>query len=193
MRVAIIGSGPSLSTEDTEAIRQAGLFTIAVNSAWKYARFCNVLFAGDGSWWDKNVAEIDIPAERWSCRDQGQLFGTYYFRGMGSWNSGANAILLAVNRFKASSIILTGFDCSLVHGVHVHGPHLHNKNPKQADIVRWHSEFARAAAIAKTAGVPLVNCSRYTEINSIPRESLQRVLYGRCADSADRGDRGSTG
>lgn len=176
MKVAVIGSGPSLHADDVSLIQEAGIFTIAVNSAWKHARFCDVIFAGDGSWWEKNADDIDIKAEGWCCRDQGQLFGTQYFKGMSGWNSGANAIWFALQEKKASSILITGFDCSLRHGTHVHGDHPNTYNPVASDVQRWHGEFQRVAGMAKAAGVPLLNCSRYTEITTIQRVDLAQAL-----------------
>ncbi len=176
--VAIIASGPSLHVDDIALIQESGIFTIAVNNAWKYARFCNVIFAGDGSWWESYAQDIDIHAEGWCCRDQGQLFGTQHFKGMSGWNSGANAIWFAIEQKKATRILLTGFDCSLVQGTHVHGDHAKTRNPKADDVARWHAQFQRVAGLAKKARVPLLNCSRYTEISTIPRMDLREALHG---------------
>ncbi len=178
MDIAIIASGPSLHSEDIDQIQQAGIYTIAVNSAWKLAPFCDAIFAGDASWWSAYHKEITIDAERWCCVDQGQMFGTMEFKGMSGWNSGANAIWFALEQKKATLIIMTGFDCSLLHGSHAHGDHRQTKNPDSNDVARWHPQFQRVAGMAKTAGVPLLNCSRYTAITTIQRASLAEVLNG---------------
>jgi len=174
--VAIIASGPSLHADDVALIQQSGIYTLAVNSAWKHARFCNGIFAGDGSWWEAYAKEIDIPAERWCCRDQGQLFGTSHYKGASGWNSGANAIRLVIEELGAKRIILTGFDCSLVNGVHVHGPHEKTRNPQADDVARWHDHFSKVAGIAKQKGVKVINASRYSEITVFPKVPMNRAL-----------------
>lgn len=185
MQVAVIASGPSLHADDVALIQRAGLYTVAVNTAWKHARFCDVIFAGDSVWWQKYGHEIDIQAERWCCW-KSSLFGTEYFQGMSGWNSGANAIWFAIEKLKPTSILITGFDCSLRHGSHVHGPHPDTPNPDAEAVRRWHTQFARVAAMAKKARVPLWNCSRYTEITSIHRAQLCEVLNGAGGDQRRR-------
>jgi hypothetical protein len=175
MIAAIIASGPSLHFDDLAAIEDSGVFTIAVNSSWSMARFCHAIFAGDGSWWRDHADAIDIDAERWSCRNT-KDFGTRYFEGMSGWNSGANAIRFAAQEKKATQIILTGFDCSLKHGTHVHGNHVKGMNPTARDVIRWLGEFQQVAQWAKREGVTVLNCSRYTEITTIPRAVLAEVL-----------------
>jgi hypothetical protein len=174
--VLIIASGPSLAADDIALIQLSQIYTICVNSSWKLAPFCQDIFAGDTAWWAANADEISIPAKRWCCVETG--YGCRRFAGMSGWNSGANAILFALKEKKASSILLTGFDCSLKHGTHVHGDHVKNKNPRKADVERWHSQFSQAAYQAKKAGVPLLNCSRYTEITSIQRAPLAEAIHG---------------
>lgn len=177
--IAIIASGPSLHLDDVAEVQRAGLYTIAVNSSWRYAPFADVIFAGDCSWWDQNARDIDIKAERWACTDIAKVYGTHKFDGMGGWNSGANAILFAIREKKAASILLLGFDCCVANGTHIHGDHLNNKNPTAGDTLRWRKEFQQVAGIAKEAGVQVINCSRYTALESFPRLLLEQVLYGR--------------
>lgn len=178
MKVAIIASGPSLHADDIAIIRQDGCYTIAVNSSWQYARFCDAIFAGDASWWNSYGDLVDVPAERWCCVDSLRRHKTRVFKGMGSWNSGANAILLALNEKGAKHIVLTGFDCSLRNGVHAHPDHTKTPNPTAVIVKRWHDQFWQVANIAKTMGVPLFNASRYTEITSIQRLTLTEALNG---------------
>jgi hypothetical protein len=177
MQVAIIGAGPSLHADDVALIQRAGIFTIAVNTAWKHARFCDVIFAADAVWWQHYGKEVDIPAERWCCWQSSTSGAEFFEGGMSGWNSGANAILFAIQK-KPSTILMTGFDCSLRHGSHVHGDHPRTPNPDADAVRRWHTQFARVATIAKKAAVPLLNCSRYTELASIQRAQLHEVIHG---------------
>lgn len=177
---AVIASGPSLAWDnyaDVELIRQAGIKTIAVNNSWEVARFCDVIYAGDGVWWKHNHKDIDISAERWALsRSAVNLYGCQY-RGRvtkDGYNSGANAIELAANVYKARPIILLGFDCSLRHGVHHHGKHAKTKNPHAERVSLWGGHFA---GVAKKIGkTPVFNCSRYTELDMFPRRDLREML-----------------
>lgn len=123
---AVIASGPSLAWDDyadVELIKQSGIKTVAVNSSWQVARFCDVIYAGDTAWWRYNHKSVDIDAVRWSCsRPAKQMYGCFYRERKikPGYNSGANAIELAANHYKADPIILVGFDCSTKHGVHHH-------------------------------------------------------------------------
>lgn len=175
--VAVIASGPSLTQADCDLIESAGLTTVAVNSSWKLARFADVLYAGDFAWWKAYGHEVDIPAERWSCARQAvhhfrtKLHSTYG----GEFNSGQRAIQFAVER-GAARVILLGFDGSLRHGVHWHGPHEKTGNPDEVKVKKWRRQFALVASQAKRAGCEVVNCSRHTELTCFPLESLESAL-----------------
>jgi len=176
-KAVCIGSGPSLSEDDCQLVGRSGLYTVAVNSSWKLARFCDVIYAGDYCWWDKYRHEIDIPAERWTCLERPSLeFGLNRhgdFRGV--TNSGARAIEFLVEKgFK--EIILLGFDCSINKGVHWHGPHDKTPNPTKVKCDRWAGQFAIIAGIAKRDGVDIVNCSRETVLTCFRRSSLLEAL-----------------
>lgn len=175
--VVVIASGPSLTQEDCDLIEQSCFITIAVNSSWKMARFADVLYAGDLAWWKAYGHEVDIPAERWSCTRQ----ATHHFRTKyhhtygGEFNSGQRAIQFAVER-GAARVILLGFDGSVRHGLHWHGPHDKTGNPDEVKVKKWRRQFALVAAQAKRAGCEVVNCSRYTELTCFPMESLENTL-----------------
>lgn len=175
-----IASGPSLTAEDCELVRQSGVKVVAVNNSWKMVPFCDYLYAGDAKWWRAYHGEINVPAERWSCsRLVGRDYGVKLHMAGGGYNSGMRAIQFAVMKgFKA--IGLLGYDCSLKNGVHWHG--LHDKpflkNPSEAKVFKWHEQFARAAEKAANAGVKVFNCSRYSELRCFERATLEDALKG---------------
>jgi hypothetical protein len=169
----ILASGPSLTPEDIETVRQSGLKTIAVNSTWKAARFCHVIYAGDRKWWHEYRHEIDIDAKRVcfslaACR----LYKLKHHKGKKEkgYNSGMLAIDYAAQR-GAKKIILLGYDCSVKHGIHHHGPHekTHNPNPTKCEI--WQGQFQYVQKVH--SGVDIVNCSRYTELRAFRRGILE--------------------
>lgn len=175
-----MASGPSLGDDnyaDVELIRQLGLKTIAVNNTWEHARFCDVIYAGDGIWWRHHAKHIDIKATRWSLnRSCVNLYHCHYRARVtkNGYNSGANAIELAVNVYKANPVILLGFDCSLKHGKHHHPDHTKTKNPEPERVALWHSQFAQIRKLLGNARV--INCSRETELSCFPRADLRETL-----------------
>lgn len=176
----VMASGPSLGFDDyadVKLVEQCGIKTIAVNSTWKDAPWCDVLYAGDGIWWKYNHKDVDIDAEKWSCsKNPSILYGVKYRPRhiKPGYNSGANAVELAVNVYKASTVIMLGFDCSVKHGVHHHANHKHTRNPDKDRCSRWKPQFKNLKQKTKHANV--INCSRYTEITHFPRADLRETL-----------------
>ena len=176
--VAVLASGPSLTIEDVEAIRKANITTIAVNSTWEVAPFCDVLYAGDHRWWKANADKVNIPAKRFSrsSNSEKKYDAKYHRTQLGnSYNSGQLAIEFAIMR-NAKRVIMLGFDCSVKNGVHHHGKHKESPNPNVERCNRWKKQFADLRKFYKKADV--VNCSRYTEINCFPVKPLENVLAG---------------
>lgn len=179
--VAILATGPSLTAEDCEAVRAAGCITVGVNSAWMTAPWIDVLYAGDNRYWKANIKAIDaagITAKRYSRSSKAEkaVEARYVKTRLGQdYNSGQMAIELAIRR-DADLVILLGFDCSIKHGIHCHGPHVDTPNPNEVRCNRWKEQFARIPRVYPKANV--VNCSRYTEIDCFPKRSLEEVLCG---------------
>jgi hypothetical protein len=170
--VVCIASGPSLSADDCERVERSGLPTIAVNTSWKMARFAQVLYAGDACWWNANIAEVDIAAQRWTCSGNAATKHEINFHSMcGAYNSGLRAIQLAMD-FGAKKILLLGYDCSVKHGTHWHGEHKKTKNPTAAKCHMWQAQFARI----KNKKCEIINCSRVTALSCFTKKPLEEVL-----------------
>lgn len=174
-----IASGPSLTVDDCAMVRRSGIKTVAVNNSWEMARFCDYLYAGDRKWWAAHHEKINIPAERWTCSKKAvqTVWGLNYHQAGGSFNSGMRAIQWGIDHgFK--SIALLGYDCSIKHGLHWHGPHTERllKNPTEERIHKWHDQFARVAKQAEKYGVEIFNCSRRTDLTSFPRMRLEDAV-----------------
>lgn len=179
--VVCIASGPSLSAADCALVEQSGAAAIAVNSSYMLAPFADIFYAGDAQWWDShyvNTASHD--AELWSCSQSicDKHRDIQHFRvsqkNMG-WNSGMRAIELAAS-MGADKILLLGYDASIKHGVHWHGPHTKTENPCADRCRKWRDQFARVAANMKKNGVQVINCSRYTELRCFPINRLEDEL-----------------
>lgn len=177
--IVCIASGPSLTAEDCDLVLESGLPTIAVNCSWEIANFAHVIYAGDPQWWVAHHDSINVSANKWSCsastcdryRDV-NLFKVGNQAHIIGWNSGMRAIELA-KYFGASKVILLGYDCSVKNGIHWHGPHIKTNNPNEAICLKWQKQFAR---IKKEIGVPVINCSRYTELTCFEKSTLEDEL-----------------
>lgn len=177
---AVVASGPSLGWDnyaDIDLLKSSGINVLAVNNTWEKVRFCKAIYAGDGVWWKYNHKNIDIDVERWTCaRGAVNMYGCVYRARYvkPGYNSGANAVELAANVFKANPVILLGFDCSVKHGVHHHGDHKHTSNPTPDRTARWMPQFK--SLLEKTNGTEIVNCSRYSEIPYFKKGDLRETL-----------------
>ncbi|WP_368655397.1 hypothetical protein ABRY94_11740 [Castellaniella ginsengisoli] len=174
--VAVIASGPSLTQADCDLIEEAGIPAIAVNDSWRMARFAQIVFAGDGAWWDAHIGAVDIPAARWtSAQPAAERYGLNRYPWAGEYNSGALAVQLAAIQ-GAERAILIGADCSIARGLHWHGPHEKTKNPTADRVRLWHQHYAQAGAIAAAGGCEVVNCSRHTDLTCFPVRNLESEI-----------------
>lgn len=175
-RCFILASGPSMTQEDADKVK--GNFTIAVNSTWKLAPWCDVLFAGDRRWWDAYGKEVDIPAVRiCNSKTAAPVHRAKLLKRSKVSSKGHNSGLLAIEwaaqkGFKR--IYLLGFDCSIKHGIHHHGPHKDTPNPNQTRCNNWKEQFERIKKYYPEAQV--INCSRYTELKAFECAALEDVL-----------------
>ena len=172
--VACIASGPSLSAEDCALVERAGIPAIAVNTSWKMARFAEIIYAGDLSWWKAYGQEIDIKAEKWTCSRRASVqYGAQFHKIGGVYNSGLRAIQLAIG-FGASRILLLGYDATVKNGTHWHGNHAKTKNPDEARCLKWHRQFAAL----DRKGAQVINCTPGSALECFPKMPISEALSG---------------
>lgn len=91
-------------------------------------------------------------------------------------NSGFQLVNAAA-QMGASRIILVGFDMTLEHGVHWHGPHGDGlNNPREAVVDRWRKAFDRSAPVLAAAGVEVWNASPHSRLAAFPKRPLEELL-----------------
>lgn len=174
--VVCIASGPSLTPNDCNLVKQSGLPTIAVNTSIKMADFAEVLYAGDLSWWDNNLWAEQLTVQKWTCSERAaRKYNINYHEAHGPYNSGLRAVQFAIDN-GAYRVIMLGFDCSIKNGSHWHGDHESGKNPTNSSTRQWARQFFRVTGQAKLAGTILINCSRYTELEGIDKGDLEQEL-----------------
>lgn len=185
-RVVCLASGPSLTPEDVELVRQWRIAdappgerrgVIAVNTTFRLAPWADALFAMDRTWWNQYVDEVNetFLGQRFSNNGHIARMKTTHVKITSYGNSGAAAVSLAASA-NAKQIILLGYDCkySDTGARHWHGDHPRGLG-NAARIDQWAVKFER---LAKEQGVgrEIVNASRDTALTCFPRVRLEDVL-----------------
>lgn len=188
--VVCIASGPSLTPDDVEIVRRAGVPTIVTNTTFRAAPWADVLFAFDARWWlfkDPSTGETyatetaRVFAGRRLCKTPlGPNFGVEtvanapWFAGFG--NSGVSAIAVAMAA-RASKVVLLGFDCSFAPDgrKHWHGDHPRGLS-NGVSISKWPYQFKTIAKAASRQGVRVINASRRTALDCFERMDLEDAL-----------------
>lgn len=178
--VVCIASGPSLTAEDCEAVRESGLATIVTNTTFRLCPWATVLMGYDMKWWQQYHAEVGrtFAGHRVSgvvdCKAYGaRSLRLLKFRPFG--NSGAAAISLAVLA-GSKRVILLGYDCQHTGGkTHWHGDHPAGLG-NAGSVAKWPEKFRQVAAYARSQGCQVVNATRETALDMFPRAALAECL-----------------
>lgn len=121
----MLATGPSVTADQVEYVRQVHeakkCGAVAVSDMYKLAPWADALVSNDPHWWQHHSTASKFPGRRF-CG--GFYPGTERLEQTGEFNSGVNSGLqgmrVARDVFRASRIILVGFD---MHGTHYFGPH----------------------------------------------------------------------
>lgn len=192
-RWCCIASGPSLTVEDCEAVRRAGLPTIVVNDGYRIAPWADVLYACDGKWWAHHydLVRAIFRGRRCTARheDAGNDAAPEYglvripgktAPGLGNDclhygnNSGYQAINLAY-LLGAREVLLLGYDMGVPpggksHWFGDHPPALQEASGFDAFINSYNQMNPEAH------GLRVINCSRATALDCFPRQPLEQAL-----------------
>jgi len=181
----VLGSGPSLLTEDVQRAALAAaagrIELVAVNRSWELAPQASLLYGADYDWWDDNQGIPAFRGEKWTQDKEGGVacarrWGLACIRselrdGMSfdpglvhqGYHSGYQLVNLVV-LFGVWRILLLGFDCQSTGGKrHYFGDHQGRLN-KAAPYLEWQAAWKRAAPQLAAAGVEVINCSRQTAL-----------------------------
>lgn len=179
--VVCLASGPSLTAEDCEKVREAGHPTIVTNTTFRLAPWADVLFGMDMKWWQLHHKEVSavFTGRKVSTSHAARAYGAESLA-MVPWftrtlNSGEGAIVLAMAG-HAKKIVLLGYDCQAPAGkMHWFGAH-----PKGlgngGSIKKWPKHFANVARNAKNQGVFILNATRQTALTCFPLVDLEAAL-----------------
>lgn len=179
--VVCIASGPSLTPEDCETVRQSGHPVIVTNTTYRLAPWADVIFGMDMKWWQVHHKEVNA-----TCTGR-KLSTSHAARAYGAeslnqcpWfprtlNSGEGAIVLAMAS-GSKRVVLLGYDCQRTGGkAHWHGDHPKSLGNAKS-LGKWPKHFAQTAKNAKGQGIEVLNASRETSLACFPRVALEEAL-----------------
>lgn len=191
MRVACLGSGPSLRQSDIDACR--GMVTIAINDTVFKAPWADHCFAWDFRWWDRHHGLPWFHGRKaamvpFSARSRARYPDIRVYRNGGdtgldldpdTLRSGGHSGYAAINyavHLGGTDIILLGYD--LRQGQN--GQHHHHAPHAWDDP---HPDYARCLRLFETITPPLVargihvyNASRVSAVETFPHVRLADVL-----------------
>jgi len=184
----VVASGPSAKDTPIGFLRgQAKV--IAVNTSYQLAPWADALYGCDARWW---IAHKGAPsfsglkisrdaAARNQYRDirlvrslLGQNAILTDKRGYIGWggNGGFQALNLAV-QFGCKRIVLVGFDMTLSHGTHWHGPHRGRLNdPRAQQVEAWRQVLEDSADRLASLGIEVLNASLNSSLTKYQKVDL---------------------
>lgn len=184
-----IGSGPSLTERDIDFCRQQGWKLAGCNMAYKIAPDLDLFHAMDSQWWevcgDDLMATLKPTCEHWSGSidhatkykanyltwDGEQGWSDQYGHCHGGKLSGLQLINI-VGWKKPDLIILLGYDNQHSKG-QAHWHHDYPQGMVNGGIVD--QQAGDYAKLWRECPISVINCSRQTSINDVPRETLETV------------------
>lgn len=200
--VAILASGPSMSAEVAERVRDwrhdgGGAIdmrrrVIAINTTFRLVTWADVLYACDGMWWDSHIAEVrdTFKGALWSqdvaanMRHKVNQISAIRSEGLGKrpgvihqgMNSGYQAINFAWQT-GATRILLAGYDMRVAPDgrSHWHGNHppvLSRNSPYRT----WLPQFEPLARDLAAEGCAVVNCTPSSALKAFPVAELTEAL-----------------
>ena len=194
----LIAGGPSAKDAPLDRVRGHAR-VLVVNEGYRLAPWADALYAADAHWWEKKGGCKEFKGLRISQSDQaakmyggirevglirvggivtnpkGALGAGSDGNGTGA-NSGFQALNLAV-QFGARKIVLVGYDMTIDHGVHWHGPHERGlNNPTSHGIARWRRVLDTAAKQLDALNVKVINASAISALTAFPKMGLEQAL-----------------
>ena len=165
---------------------------IAINTSFRRAPFADVLYGGDGRWWNVYGAEARRVAagELWTADAlAAQQYGLRAVHNAddpglclapGKIHTGKNSGYAAMGlafMWGAATIVLLGYDFQRTGGrSHWHGDHEGSLPNLSANLEGWVRRMVQLGADLRAHGVRVVNASRETAITCFPRAPIEDAL-----------------
>lgn len=195
----VVASGPSLRQADCDQLRDNGV-VIAVNNAFQYLPWADVLYACDANWWDLHIDAVNasFAGQCWIQNDtkgrpdkvHAECAVRYGLRvvygrdapGLGKdkihygAHSGYQAINLAY-LWGARLIVLLGYDMQNTGGKsHFFGDYPLGTLANFPEPGRMIPHYEQLSTDLAAEGVEVINCTRHTALPYFKRRDLRDVL-----------------
>jgi hypothetical protein len=173
MDFVVLATGQSVTADQVEYVREMHAVgkcgAIAISDMYELAPWADALVSQDPNWWANNPEASEFTGRKF-CG--GFHPGTERLEQTSEFHSGPNSGLqgmrVARDVFRASRIVLIGFD---MHGTHYFGPHpdpLPNTTPERflahmRQFAAWRSGLA-------------INCTPGSALKWFPTGDLREVL-----------------
>ena len=199
---AVLASGPSMTREVAQIVRESGCRVIAVNDQGidkngkpAMAPWADILYASDATWWYNSKREaVKFKGRKVTIATQGNvapnvISDDVHIMGHGGVagfderpthlrtgsNSGYAATHLAIH-LGAARIVLCGFDMHANNGAHWFGDHAW-RGPHRTDYSIFLYHF-RNAAKEFSLRATIVNATPGSALTCFPFMDLKEALYG---------------
>lgn len=183
MRCVVMASGASLNDEDIERVRLAresgaiGTVVAVSNVGVDKTPWADCLVSHDSRWWCAYPHSMNFKGRKFS---RNGCFKTEAHHPTGipknnGINSGLLGMYVARDIYKATEIILLGFDMKGIHYFGNHEKKVGNralKNSSEKDFQRHMQQFIYFT------GCPVYNCTRDTALKAYPLAKLEDFTNG---------------
>jgi len=187
----VVASGPSLTKEDCELLKDTGWKIIAVNNSWELVPFADVLFACDTSWWNVHIQKVqsEFKGELWTSSRRAREIHPVKFiasednpglNTTGRINLGGNSGYQSINLayvFGAKRILMLGFDCKpdATGKAHWFGQHGKGLSQKQ-NFSKWKERYPKLAKDLDKHNIETYNLTRDTALSCFKQMSLEEAI-----------------
>ena len=163
---AVLASGPSMNLETADYLRgKCGV--IAVSNTFTLAPWADALVSHDMKWWKAYPKAFKFSGRKF-CRFQ---IGVEEFSPQGlpsCCNSGLMGMYVAEHIFKASRILMLGFD---MHGTHFFGKH---KEPLKNTTDKRRQFFLKQFSMWNAREV--INCTPGSAVSNFRRGNIKDFI-----------------
>jgi hypothetical protein len=171
--IVVIATGQSLSAEQVDLVHGNVLagrcHAIAISNAYNLAPWASALVSNDRNWWLNNPKALRFAGRRFCS---GRLpgvetlpFDVHFGSGV---NSGLQGMRVARDVFKATLLVLLGFD--------MHGTHYFGKHPAPLQNTSASRFAAHIAQFRKWKGCDVVNCTPASALKQFRVSTLEHEL-----------------
>ena len=152
----VIATGQSLTAEQVDLVHREVLAgrcqAIAVSNAYQLAPWAAALVSNDRNWWNNHPKALRFAGRKFSSGRVAGVETLPFDVNFGSGvNSGLQGMRIARDVFKASRLLLLGFD--------MHGTHYFGRHPAPLQNTSSSRFAAHIAQFRKWVGSEVVNCT----------------------------------